>query len=91
MVENKHLTKIMKKMFSYVKEKYTPEYCKKPEWFMKHTWTEKQENSFNDWMVEYLYNNKEAREEIMEHPIKNKKIIKELVSWFILDYGWKNE
>lgn len=91
MQKNKHLTKIMKKMFSYVKEKYTPEYCKKPEWFMLHTWSEKQMNNFNDWMVDYLYNNKEAREEMMTFLRKNKKDIQIAVNWFILDYGWKNE
>lgn len=90
-VENKHLTKILKKMFTYVKEKYTPEYVKQPEWFCKHTWTIKQQNKFTDWMVDYLYNNAEARREIMSFPRKNKKDIKEVVDWFLFGHGWKNE
>ena len=89
MVKNKHLTKIMKKMFSMVKEKYTPEYPKQPDWFLNHTWSDKKQDAFKKWMVDYLYNNKEARNEIMEFPVKDKETIKQLVDFFVFSYGWK--
>lgn len=52
-------------------------------------WTLEQENTFRDWLVHELLNNKEIRMEMMRYPIKNSKYIKRAVSEFLCFYGFK--
>jgi len=59
------------------------------QWFMQYSWTEEQQNEYEDWLYRFLWNTKEARAEIMSMPIRKKIIIDKTVSWFILNYGLK--
>ena len=75
-------------MFKIVKQDFTWEYTKREDWYLKNTWSDEQQIEFKNWLVDYLYNNLEARKEIMNVPIRNKKTIISVVDWFLLDYGW---
>lgn len=88
-IKHKHLNKIMDKMCSYVGVKFKDIDPKKPNWFLKYSWTLEQEDDFRKYFIKYLMDSAEARKEIMETPIKNKKVISGLVEFFILVYGWK--
>lgn len=83
----KHLKKIMKEMCKRVNVNFKDIDFKKDRWFMKHSWTFKQENDFRKWLIDYLNNNSEARKEVLKNP--NKKEVEKAVSWFIINYGWK--
>ena len=58
-------------------------------WQSTHSWTIKQENDFEKWLIDYLYENTKARNEMLKYPVKNKKCIRRAVECFLLDYGWK--
>ena len=85
----KYFNKVMNKMCSYVSVEWEDIDPKKPGWYSEHTWTSKQSNHFREWFIKYLMDNSKARKEIMNYPIKNKKIITLLVDRFMLDYSWK--
>jgi hypothetical protein len=60
-------------------------------WFSKHTWTEKQQEEFVEWLVNFLYNNYKARKQFLSIPKKNKKYIQKAVGEWIFQYGWKTQ
>ena len=62
---------------------------KKENWFHMFEWTQKQENDFKKWLISYLFETKEARQELMSRPEKNKKHIEKVANYFICNYGWK--
>ena len=64
---------------------------KQPEWYMLFSWTEKEQEKFIDWLTDYLYKSKEARQEIMVFPRRNKKTCREAAQWFVFNYGWTIE
>jgi hypothetical protein len=62
----------------------------KTEWYLKHSWTNYKQNKFINWLTNYLFNNKEARQEIVASPSrKSKKFLRKVATEFILVYGWK--
>ena len=83
----KHIKIILNKMCDVVGAKNID--FKEEGWFFKHEWTEEQEKEFSKWMQDYLYENKEARDEMMRIPIKNKKIIEKFADQFLGNYGWR--
>jgi hypothetical protein len=80
---------ILKEMCRRVKAKDVD--FKKPSWFMEYSWTEKQQDSFEEWLTNFLMANKEARQEIMQWPRKDKKTCDKVAREFIFNYGWKNK
>lgn len=56
-------------------------------WFQRKTWTEEQESEFKKKLIDWIYNNSEARREFNNLP-KRKIDIDEWVRWFVFDYGW---
>lgn len=80
---------VIKKMCNMVGADYRKINFKGNKWFMKYSWTEEQQEEFKKWMEDYLYKSSDARRGIMIHNIKNKKIIKETVAFFVFNYGWK--
>ena len=86
---NETLQIILKKMFEIIGEEYSFEKTQSDSWFLDYSWTAEQENQFRDWLVNYLYENKEARQSLMRWPRKNKKTCKRATNEFILWYGWK--
>lgn len=71
-------------MFNIVGENFSIDYCKQPDWYLKHSWTEEQQDKFKEWLVKYLYKNANKLD-----LIKNKEACRREASWFLLDYGWK--
>lgn len=59
------------------------------DWYTDHEWTWEQENEFTEWLIDYFYNNTEAREELFEFPRKNKKHCRSVAHVFQFQYGWK--
>ena len=86
---NKHLEIILKEMCKRVGANYNDIDFKDKEWYTRHEWLEEEQEDFHKWLVDYLYNNTEARKEILRYPRKNKKLINKAVTWFLFDYGWK--
>jgi hypothetical protein len=85
----KHFTVILEEMFSRVEDTYSPYKTEDDNWYWAHEWTEEERQYFIDWLTGYLYNNGDARREIMRWPQKNKKRCKETAKWFETMYGWK--
>lgn len=88
---NKYLIEILEEMFSRVELEFNMNFILQPEWYLKYSWTEQQEDEFIEWLIEYMLKNKDARDELMIIPYKNKKFIKEWVNEFILNYGWRTQ
>lgn len=67
-------------------------------WVLEHSWTLDKENSFREWLVDYLVQNDAARKELCasqlhEKPITRKHInsLERFADQFIFIYGWKIE
>ena len=84
-----HLQTILKEMCKRVDADFESIDFRKDNWYWEYTWTQDQENSFSEWLFEYLMHNKKAREEIMTNPCKDKMRIHDAVMWFLVAYGWK--
>jgi hypothetical protein len=89
MKDRKHLNIILEKMFDSVGVIFTEDFCKTPNWFMKYSWTREQEDTFRKWLIEYLYQDIEARKELMSYAYKNKKSCERAANEFLFNYGWK--
>jgi len=85
------LETILTEMFARVGDKYEEEKTSSDSWYNSHEWTIEEQNSFKDWLTDYLYNNKDARKFMMSFPIKDKKRCKETASQFNAWYGWKTK
>ena len=85
----KHFEIIMNEMCKRVGADWSKVNPKKGDWFMKHTWTEEEENKFIDWFVNYLIKHKEARKEILTRETTSRIMIRRVVEKFVLNYGWK--
>jgi hypothetical protein len=84
---NKYLKEILDKMCLVVNAKNVD--FKKYNWFMDYEWTEDKQEEFRKWLVEYLMKNKEARQDLMKFPTKNKKTIERCSQEFMFNYGFK--
>ena len=58
-------------------------------WFLSHQWTKEQESHFIDWLTNYFYQNKEARNSLMAYPMKRKKHCEKVAREWAFKYGWK--
>jgi hypothetical protein len=59
-------------------------------WYLKHTWTEKEQDDFINWLANYLYENKEARK-MFVNLRKVKRDCNKASNKFVLNYGWKTK
>ena len=85
-----HLFEILCKMFDCVGATYHADLVKKRGWFLKNQWTVEQQEEYIKWLTNYLYKNKEAREEIVFTPnIKTKKWCEKAARVFVFEFGWK--
>jgi aromatic ring-opening dioxygenase catalytic subunit (LigB family) len=83
----KHLKEILDNMCLVVGAKDLD--FKKDGWFMEYEWTEEEQEQFRKWIVKYLTENKEARQELMKWPRKHKATIEKFSREFIFNYGFK--
>jgi len=89
---NQSQTLVFKKMFEIIGlslQDYQDFDFTDPQWYLKHSWTMRQEKVFTEWMVEMLYLNSKMRIDLMKFPKKSKIEIRKSVNWFTLMYGWK--
>lgn len=86
---NKYLKTILQEICQRVGADYKSMNFKKRNWFHDYSWSEKQEEDFKNWLIDYLKNNKEARSELMSIPSSNKQILTRFASEFLFNYGWK--
>lgn len=87
-----HLSIVLQKMCEYVGADYNKIDFSKENWYSEYSWSEKKQDEFINWMVDYLYNNNKARKEILAFShIKKKSKIRESVNWFVFNYGWAYE
>ena len=80
--DEKFINKCFKEMFKRVGEKWPNEkLTSQKEWYTKRTWTEKEQDSFKNWLV---------KEFSKAYPYHKKKAEFE-AGVFILCYGWRCE
>ena len=60
-----------------------------PRWYSINSWTQKQEAKFKSWFVETLYTNNKLRKLVMACPIKTKRAIRNVYSFWNLQYGFR--
>lgn len=57
-------------------------------WYRDYTWTKVEANDYVEWMTDYLYNNTEARKELMTITSKHKGRCKSTAEFFSNMYLW---
>ena len=80
---------ILKEMFNFVGETYTDEYIRDQFWDLRCEWSESDEKKFKDWIINYLKENKKARDCLMRFPSKSKESLQKVADNFIFNYSWK--
>lgn len=87
--ENPNFAKVLEMMCDQINAPYSivNKNLKDKMWFQRKTWTEKQERDFKKKLIDWIYNNAEARREFNYLP-KRKIDIDKWVGWFLFDYGW---
>lgn len=80
---------VLKEMFKRVGATYNEDLVQDDGWYLKYSWPKVEEDEFKEWFTDYLYNNVQARKEIMAFPRKNKVHIRKVVEEFVWNYGWK--
>jgi len=85
---DKYLKTIFTEMCNRVDADYDSIDFQKEDWYYQYEWTQEEENSFIEWVADYLYNNSEARKILYGIHIKNKKLCKKAAEGLIF-YCWK--
>ena len=86
----KELIKILKEMCHRVGADFDSIDFLKDRWFMEYEWTEKEQDKFQEWLINHLYTNTKAFKEIAASPnSKSKKNCENISKMFLLNYGWK--
>lgn len=85
----KYLTVILTEMCSRVGVKLHDVDWENPEWYWLYEWTSTEQDDFQKWLTEYMYANKDARNELSTISTKSKKHCNQFASQFIWNYGWK--
>lgn len=86
----KHLDIILKEMCKRVRAPFSAISKTDTFWYSRYSWSEKKENNFRDWLIDYLYHTPEARKELIKFPrlYSGKKKLKQVANEFIFLYGW---
>jgi hypothetical protein len=84
----KHLKIILEKMFEGTGIEFSEDYVNQDSWYLNYTWSEAQQKEYTDWLTDYLYENSEARKELMNFPNKTKKDCKKVADQMVLFFGW---
>lgn len=88
---NQFLEKILKKMCSYVGVDFKSIDFHDNKWYLKHEWTQEQEEDFKDWLYHFLKKNKKAQRELYGSVVLQDKNLKVRVEMFNLSFGWKTK
>ena len=87
--EHPNFAKVLEMMCDEINASYSivNKNIKDKMWFQRKTWTEEQERAFKKKLIDWIYNNSEARREFNNLP-KRKLDIDKWVCFYLLDYGW---
>lgn len=58
-------------------------------WFFSYQWTKDQEYEFIEWLTNHLQTDREARNNIMNIPSRNRRICRQAAQSFAFNFGWK--
>lgn len=61
----------------------------KEDWYLDHSWSNKQQADFVIWLSDLLYKNMKVRNSIMRVPIKDKKLCLKAAEFFTAMFTWK--
>ena len=86
---SEHLAVVLREMCDRVGADADKINFKSNDWFLKNEWTMKEQDRFKEWFIGYLWDNVEARKELLVSSKKNKKTIEKAVDLFLFDYGWR--
>ena len=70
---------IMERLFDVIGLEFKEETVKEEDWYLKHSWTKKQEEEFIAWLTKLLVKKKRL----------NKTIAQKNARFFVFSYGWK--
>lgn len=86
-----YLKTVVQEMLKRVGVDHWPglKFFKMEDWYTLYEWTEKEQHAFEKWMIDYLYNSKDARTALCEVPRRTRKHLKRAVQEFTFCYGWK--
>jgi len=83
---------VFTKMCSFVNVKFEDINFDNDGWYLEHTWTQKKEKEFCEWLINEIRTNNEVRKELTTLPYRpSKKRVESTVMWFNLMWGWKTE
>ena len=88
----KYTKEVLKQMCREIRVSFSKIDFDDNEWYLKYSWTQYKQEKFIKWLTDYLYNNKEARVEMLALPIKrSKKYLRKVALDFVFSYGWKTK
>lgn len=58
------------------------------EWYTSYSWTLAEQESFEKWFVDYIYQNKEARTALCAHPRRSKTYLRKVAKEWTFQFGW---
>ena len=88
---NETTIQLLTKMCEYVNVEYKTIDFKSEYWYMKHGWTESQQEEFIQYIIEYIKTNKKAFKDLTGYSYKNKALIEYIATYFTMNYGWKTK
>lgn len=84
-----HLQTILANMCRVVGCDYLTLDTSQDDWYYSYSWSEKIEQRFNKWLVDYIHKIKGAQLELFGRRYMKKQECVEAASMFLLCYGWK--
>ena len=85
---NKYLTEVLQEMFRRVGVNLNETLLENDAWYTTYSWTLAEQKDFENWFVNYLYNNTKARNALCSIPRRSKKHLRKVAQEFIFQYGW---
>ena len=86
-----HFREMIIEMCKRVKCDYNTFNFDQKEWFCEYQWTDKEQDEYRKWAIDYLKKNKKARREIMSVNSSNKIFLERAINMFLLNWGWKTK
>ena len=80
---------IFAEMFNRVGITYSLEAIMEHQYYLKHEWTQDEEDDYKNWLTNELYTNTALRNAFRLS--KNKTTINNEAYWFVWNYGWKTK
>ena len=97
-MNNKTIKKVLKKMCKMVNADFNAINFSDKDWFHLYQWTEKEQDEFKKWLIEYMQNNNEAckvltnkGKNFLKLKKRNKTGFEQFADTFIFWCGWKTK